>query len=96
MLAALKDAAGEILANAPRSDQESDQVNDQVGAVLKLLLSGPMKAAEMMATLGLRHAPTFRKNYLKPALDAGLIERTQPDAPNSPTQKYRLVFGKRA
>ena len=91
MLAALKDALGEVLGSTPKSDQVNDRVSDQVEAVLKLLRSGPMKAAEMMATLGLRHAPTFRKNYLRPALDAGLIERTQPDAPNSPTQKYRLI-----
>ncbi len=92
MLAALKDAVGEILTNAP----QSDQVSDQVRAVLQVLRYGPMKAAEMMAAIKLRHAPTFRKNYLNPALEAGLIERTQPDAANSPTQKYRLVLRKKA
>lgn len=44
-----------------------------------------------MRALGLRHAPTFRKSYLQPALDAGLVERTQPDSPRSPTQRYRLA-----
>ncbi len=34
---------------------------------------------------------TFNWTYLDPALEQGWIERTQPDSPNSPTQKYRLT-----
>jgi len=33
----------------------------------------------------------FRKAYLQPALDAGLIEMTVPDKPRSTRQKYRLT-----
>ena len=43
-----------------------------------------------MQKLNLSHRPTFRKNYLNPALTAHLIERTIPDKPNSRLQKYRL------
>ena len=42
-----------------------------------------------MEKLNLVHKPTFRKNYLNPALEAKLIERTIPDKPNSKNQKYR-------
>jgi hypothetical protein len=42
-----------------------------------------------MAGIGISHRPTFRKKYLNPALDQGLIERTVPDKPNSRYQKYR-------
>lgn len=45
---------------------------------------------ELMQLMGLTHRPTFQKNYLNPALDAGLIERTQPDKPKSPQQRYRI------
>lgn len=48
-----------------------------------------VSALECMRKLGLSHRPTFRQNYLQPALDAGLIERTLPDKPNSRLQKYR-------
>lgn len=48
-----------------------------------------------MKKLGLNHRPTFRKNYLQPALDGGLIERTLPDKPNSSLQRYRLRQGAR-
>jgi predicted transcriptional regulator len=41
--------------------------------------------------LGLKHRPTFRENYLRPALGQELIEPTIPNKPNSPLQKYRLT-----
>ena len=33
----------------------------------------------------------FLEKYLSPAMEAGLVEMTQPDSPRSPTQKYRLT-----
>jgi hypothetical protein len=45
---------------------------------------------ELMSLLGLSHRPTFQQNYLNPAIEAGLIERTIPDKPKSPKQRYRL------
>ena len=45
--------------------------------------------SELMSLLDLSHRATFPKNYLNPALDAGLIERTLPDKPKSPKQ-YKL------
>ena len=42
-----------------------------------------------MQFVGLTHRATFQKNYLNPAIEAGLIERTIPDKPKSPKQKYR-------
>ena len=50
-----------------------------------------MGAAALMRMLGLSHRPTFRENHLDPALTGGWIERTQPDAPRSPTQRYRVT-----
>ena len=44
-----------------------------------------------MEKLGLSHKPTFRRNYLNPALTQGYLERTLPDKPSSPAQKYRLT-----
>ena len=73
------------------SDQVSDQVTDQVKQVIKALSKGPLSAGDLMITLGLSHRPTFRKNYLNPALEGGWVERTEPDSPKSPTQKYRLT-----
>ena len=71
------------------TDQVSDQVSDQVKQLLKAVGDSELTAVEIMALLGLSHRPTFRKNYLDPALKAGLIERTVPDKPKSRLQKYR-------
>ncbi|WP_415946167.1 Fic family protein [Selenomonas montiformis] len=48
-----------------------------------------MSAAQIMERMDLSHRPTFRKNYLNPALSQGVIEMTIPDRPNSRNQRYR-------
>ena len=73
------------------TDQVADQVTDQVATLLAALGSAEMSALELMQALGLSHRPTFRQNYLRPALEAGLIERTIPDKPTSRFQKYRAA-----
>lgn len=87
LLAALIAALREVSA----TDQVSDQLSDQVTALLRALQGETLSAVECMDRLGLSHRPTFRTNYLNPALDADLIERTIPDKPNSRLQKYRLT-----
>ena len=79
----------QALREANATDQVSDQVTDQVKALLKCLGPKPTSALELMKKLGLSHRPTFRQNYLQPALDTGMVERTLPDKPNSRLQKYR-------
>ena len=51
----------------------------------------PLGARNAMQLLGLQHRPTFLYDYLQPAIEAKLIEMTQPESPRSPTQKYRLT-----
>ena len=79
------------------SDQVADQITDQAAdqnrspteRLLAVLGEDTLSAAELMERLGLSHRPTFRQNYLNPALEQELIERTIPDKPNSRNQKYR-------
>ena len=54
--------------------------------------NNPLSSSEAMLLTGLRHRPTFRKNYLEPALTNGFIKMTNPTAPNSPTQKYIKII----
>ena len=82
-----------VLATAAPLDAltETDQVTDQVKRLLGQLQKGEgVTAPKLMRRLKLKHRPTFRANYMQPALEAGLIEMTQPNSPNSPTQRYRL------
>jgi Fic family protein len=88
MLQALLTAMREVAL----TDQVSDQVSDQVKRLLAAFRGAKtLKAAELMDRLGLQHRPTFRNNYLTPALAAGLIAMTDPDSPRSPAQQYRLT-----
>ena len=81
----------EVILDALRIPVASDQEADQVARLLAALRKGPKTAAELMADLGLSHRPTFRKNYLRPAMSAGLVEMTRPGSPSAKNQKYRLT-----
>lgn len=70
---------------------DSDQVSDQVKALLETMSGREISASDLMSKLGLSHRPAFRKNYLHPALKAELIEMTNPNKPKSRSQKYRLT-----
>lgn len=48
-----------------------------------------MLREEIQAMLGLKDRKSFRDRYLKPALEAGLIEMTLPDKPTSKVQRYK-------
>ena len=50
-----------------------------------------MPRQSLQGALGLADREHFRQTYLLPALDAGLIEMTLPDKPNSRSQRYRLT-----
>ena len=52
---------------------------------------GEMTRKQLQAALGLKDDEHFRKFYLLPALDAGLLEMTIPDKPTSRKQKYRVT-----
>ena len=66
------------------------QVTPQVNSLLGVL-NGEMSVGELLELLGLSDRKSFRERYLKPALNAGLIEMTLPDKPNSRLQHYRLT-----
>ncbi|MBQ7189980.1 MAG: Fic family protein [Kiritimatiellae bacterium] len=81
-----------------KKEQEGEQVESPLGAViprgvrrLVKVLKKEMSVVEMMIALKLAVRRNFLEKYLSPALEAGLVEMTQPDSPRSPTQKYRLT-----
>lgn len=92
----------DAILDSTKSDQASDHVSaqasvqaykeqsDQVQRLISVLGHGDYILAELMQFVGLTHRATFQKNYLNPAIEAGLIERTIPDKPKSPKQRYRL------
>lgn len=68
----------------------SSDASDQVKRLIQNMERKEYSLTELMALLDLSHRATFQKNYLTPALEAGVIERTLPDKPKSPKQNYKL------
>ena len=66
-------------------------VTDPVTRLLETLMHGELAPSAIQQAVGIKHRPTFRANYLRPALEAGFIEPTLPDKPNSRLQRYRLT-----
>ena len=85
-----KQDTGQVTEHVTEQDTEHDtpQVADQV-ARLVAALTGQMGRAELQAALRLTHRPHFVASYLRPALEAGMIEMTLPDKPTSRHQRYR-------
>ena len=71
------------------NDHLSDYDDNSVKRLLRVLGNKELSMPELMEKLGLAHMPNFRKNYLNPALDRRLIERTVLDRPRSRNQRYR-------
>jgi Fic family protein len=69
------------------------EVAPEVTPEVRLLsvFAGEMTRQQLKEALGLKDDEHFRKAYLLPALEAGLIEMTIPDKPRSSKQKYRLT-----
>ncbi|WP_282131552.1 Fic family protein [Pseudoalteromonas aliena] len=69
------------------------QQTPQVKALINVLSQAgdSLNRKQLQVKLNLKDRKHFRERYLKPAIDAALIEMTIPDKPNSKLQKYRLV-----
>jgi len=74
----------------PATEEITPQVTPQVERLLTVL-QGTMGRDELQAALDLKDRKSFRDLYLQPALEAGLIQMTIPDKPNSRLQGYRLT-----
>lgn len=81
----------DVLSEIEGIEQVAVQVTEQVERLLGVFNNEELSAKELMDRVGLKHRPTFRDNYLLPALAHGLIEMTIPDKPNSSKQRYRKI-----
>ena len=79
----------------PATAQVTGEVTGEVKRLL-LICRDIMTRKELQQKLRLKGEGNFRQLYLVPALDAGYIEMTLPDKPNSRLQQYRLTAKGRA
>lgn len=87
------------------TNQVSNQVGNQVNIAKKLtkkdltgqqkdiinFCSVPRSSQEIMDHIGVPNQYVNRRRHLLPLIEAGFIEMTDVESPNSPTQKYRKV-----
>jgi predicted HTH transcriptional regulator len=76
--------------------QSPTQSSDPVYRLLLVLQKAPLSSGELRSALNIKHRPTFRDNYIHPALQLGFIEYTIPDKLNSRLQKYHITAKGRA
>jgi hypothetical protein len=70
-----------VIFNAPEATPEVKRLLQYV--------KGEMNRQALQDAMGLKDAEHFRKSYLLPALEVGVIEMTIPDKPGSSKQQYR-------
>ena len=87
------------------SNQVANQVANQETSAKRLIkkdLTGqqkdiinyctiPRTAQEIMDHIGVVNQSARRKQHLQPLIEAGFIERTNPESPTARNQKYRKV-----
>jgi len=85
MLKAIRDAVMKIVSEVR---DHINHVDIRVHKLLAVLGPHPMTAAELMERLRLRSRDSFLKNYIRPAIEAGLVSATMPDRPTNRNQRY--------
>ena len=63
----------------------------KVQSLLEIVGNATLSVKEIMDLLQLKNRSYFSKEYLKPALETGLLEPIYPEQPSHPKQKYRLT-----
>lgn len=72
--------------------EQVNHVSSYVNKLLDVMEPGiAMNTVELMNKLNMKSRISFRDNYLKPALENGLIKMTNPDKPTSKNQMYYKV-----
>lgn len=74
----------------PYDEEDTTHVNTHVEQLISVL-ENDISRIKLQEKMGLGNRENFRKNYLIPALERGLIEMTIADKPKNIQQKYRLT-----
>ena len=90
LLAALLTALREAT-RLPAGEQVGAQVSEQVKNILQACTNGPQSKLRLLESAGLANAYLNYKRHILPLVQAGILERTIPDKPQSRLQQYRLT-----
>ena len=73
------------------SREHYNHLNIQINKLMRVMETYPQSAQQITDRLKMKSRVSFRKNYLLPALEAGLIGMTIPEKPTSKNQMYFKV-----
>lgn len=69
--------------------EDSESLSECIKKLLAVMeYDVPYTSRALTEKLGLKSKEGFRRNYLRPAMDKGLLRMTVPDKPNSRNQRY--------
>lgn len=86
MLDMIDQILDEVIVQVSRANAETSEYVKRMLDVMEYDI--PYTSNAIMDTLKLKSKETFRKNYLNPAMELGLVRMTLPDKPNSRNQRY--------
>ena len=82
----------ESIDDVKKRQQSESEISEQVNRLLSVMeFDVPYTAKSLMELLRLSSRDGFRRNYLVPAIEQGLIRMEHPDKPNTRSQRYLRV-----
>ncbi len=66
--------------------------DQKMTALLSAMGETAMSAEAIMSAIGVSNKSYFLKNYIRPAVESGLVTMTDPEHPRSRYQKYRKTI----
>ena len=72
-------------------NENMDEGHDDISTAILNFAVEPKSITELMRFVGRQNRSQFRKSVVRPLLDAGLLEMTNPNYPMSKNQKYVVV-----
>lgn len=86
MLKMISETLDEVMIQINKYDADTSEYVKRMLDVMEYDV--PYTSNAIMELLGLKSKETFRKNYINPAIESGLVTMTLPDRPNSRNQRY--------
>ena len=86
MLSMIDQALDEVILQVNKTNESMSEYVKRMLEVMEYDV--PYTANAIMEALHLKSKETFRKNYIKPAIELGLVKMTLPEKPNSKNQRY--------
>ena len=69
-------------------DKAQDEAQDEVSMKIIEFCKQERNIFEIMNYIGYKNRTRFRRDYIKPLVEKGMLKMTIPDKPTSKNQKY--------